>query len=93
METNGVFRPVGLARTKKLATVVRLRESMPKPEPTPEPAPVAAIKRGKTAASGLQDSRPFTQSSVYSDMTAMSGSVSPPSPLRQQWRACIVIFF
>jgi hypothetical protein len=67
-----VFRSVGLARTKKLATVVRLRESMP------EPAPVAISKRGKTAASGSQESRPYTQSSVYSDMTAMSGSVRPP---------------
>jgi len=68
------YNPRGLARTKKLATVVRLRESMPKPAPTPEPAPVAISKRGKTAASGSQESRPYTQSSVYSDMTAMSGS-------------------
>jgi hypothetical protein len=60
---------------QKLATVVKLRESMPKPEPTPEPAPVPVSQRGATAASGLLGSRPITTSSAFSDMTAMSGSV------------------
>ena len=69
--------PQGLARMKRLATVVKLRESLPRPAPTPEPGPKSAHshKRLQTAAALHAGERPYsTQSSVYSDMTAMSGS-------------------
>jgi len=69
--------PQGLARMQRLATVVKLRESLPRPAPVPEPGPAVhkpSEKRVQTAASQASD-RPYsTQSSIYSDMTAMSGS-------------------
>lgn len=71
--------PHGLARMQRLATVVKLRESLPRPAPTPERATAGrksplSGKRVQTASVQAAD-RPYsTQSSIYSDMTAMSGS-------------------
>ena len=64
--------PQGRERIKKLATVVKLREALPQPALSPEPAPQ---KRALTAVSSRSaSSRPTTQYTQYSDMTAMSGS-------------------
>jgi hypothetical protein len=64
----------GSSRMKKLANIIKLREALPRPAPETVKVP-GPTRRVQTAASQMSAQvRPLTQNSVFSDMTAISGS-------------------